>query len=162
VSLDKIAVPKNKSTVFRAAENLTIWKFSNSSDVGELQLAELTDFTLKLKTCEGLSHLPKSNVTATTSKQDIICVGRESDFIDFLREGLSFQYDFLNDPVPNCDGIIRVTTNTRKLLTRAGEFNVRKEVFSAVSQNAVKFQAWILVYENVRHAALFSNCEIFP
>jgi hypothetical protein len=112
VSLDKVAVPKNESTVLRTAKDFAIGEFGDTSNIRELELTELSDFTLKLETCEGLSHLPETDVATTASEQNVICVRRESNLVNFLGEGFCLKNNFLNDPVPDSDGIIGVATDT--------------------------------------------------
>ena len=61
--LDELTFPNNEVTILTSTDNLTIWQFIESSLIRQFELAEFSDFTLELKTCESLGHFPELNVT---------------------------------------------------------------------------------------------------
>jgi hypothetical protein len=65
---------------------------------------------------------------------------REGNLVDFLREGLGLQDNSLTKPVPNCDGVIRVTTNRGELGSTVREFNMGVKILSTHLQNAIELQ----------------------
>jgi hypothetical protein len=91
----------------------SVGEFSDTGNIRELELTELSDFTLKFQTCEGLGYLPETDVITTASEQDVICLRRESQLVNFLGECLCLKNHFFNDPVPHSDSIIGVATDTR-------------------------------------------------
>lgn len=61
--LNELTFPTDEITGFSSTNDFTIRQLIESCLIGQFELTEFGDFTLKFETCESLGHLPELNVT---------------------------------------------------------------------------------------------------
>jgi len=96
----------------------------------------------------------------STGEQDVVCKRRERYLEYLLREGFSFQNDFLVDPVPDSEGVIGGSSETCEHVTCLRELDMSVSKLGSLPANTVQFEARVLVDINVWELSFLSDGKV--
>lgn len=157
----KISLPKQKFSVLRRAQHISVLELCVRSNVWKLKLTKLSNISLQFQPSEGLRDFPESDVASTTCCQPIFVELAERNPVNFLTECLWLEQQPLLFPVPHSQKIIRVWAHRSKQFSASRKVNRRVRPFSALPENPIKLQRRILIDVDIGNWPHFSHSKIF-